>query len=272
MSSGFRDALRERLTLRALFSWLAVLAIFHFFLESTGPQLAITTLTTVSAGLTDLVSDVYNLRKSVTNAGLGIQMIISASALLVFDDGTMLFPAAFFAIGGWFILNAVQTVRHEGATVSGTSQDGHDVYRDYVARRVYDILDDRPQTRRELDESLESEDAVVDAAIDRLLDNDAIQQVGSEFRISSSSDSGGITRIQRGTTGLIQRIARPILLEFEGERSDDLDIDRGGPRGTTIEGRTGSSHGTDSRTKHDNPGPREGSVGSNRQRKSESTR
>ncbi|WP_227379687.1 hypothetical protein [Haladaptatus halobius] len=110
-------------------------------------------------------------------------MILSAVALLVFENGTVLFPAAFFAIGGWFILNAAQTIRHEGATISEANLDGHDVYRDYVVRRVFDTLDGRPQTRRKLGESLEAEDAVVDAAIDQLQDNDAIEQVGSEFRI-----------------------------------------------------------------------------------------
>ncbi|MGA9401915.1 hypothetical protein [Haladaptatus sp.] len=151
-----------------------MLAIFYFFLESTAPQLATTALATASAGLTEFLSDAYDLRKPVTHAGFGVQLLLGGVALSVFDDGSVLFPAAFLAVGGWFALNAVQTVRHEGGTVPETTRDGHDVYREYVAKRIYVILDDRPPTRCELGDSLDADDEVVDAAIDRLLDRDAI--------------------------------------------------------------------------------------------------
>lgn len=270
MSTAFGDALRERLTLRAVFSWLAALAIFHFFLESTAPQLATTALVTVSAGLTDLLSDAYDLRKSVTHAGFGVQLLLSGVALSVFDDGTVLFPAAFLAVGAWFVLNAIQTVRHEGATVPETNRDGHDVYGEYVAKRIYDILDDRPQTRRELGDSIEADDEVVDAAIDRLMDRDAVTRVRSEFRISPSADSDGLTRLQRRISVVLRRIARPITLEFEG--SDGAHVNRDDSRGTTIERRTARSRETDSRTTHDDHGSHEVSSDSNRQREFESAK
>ncbi|WP_231188844.1 hypothetical protein [Haladaptatus sp. DYF46] len=272
MSTAFRDALYERLTLRTLLSWLTMLAIFWIFLDSTIPQLAIMTLTAASMGFTDLVSDTYDLRNPVKYSGFGIQMILSGGALLAFEEGTIMLPAIILVIGSWFILNAIQTIRHEGATIPETDRDGHDVYRNYVAGRLYDILKERPQTRRELDESLDADYEVLDAAINQLLDRDTITQNGSEFRLATSPDPNGLTRIQEWTTGMLQRIARPLSLELEQETSNHNRVDRDSTRVTPVERENDSFQATNTRTDHDRPDSQNNGTSSNREQEPESVR
>jgi hypothetical protein len=211
MSTRLDEALRDRLELRTVIVWFTLMAALYYFGTSL-PQLATTTVMSAVLGLNKILADTYDLRESVKYVGLGAVAVLSGVVLL-FVEGSVLLPVAFLLIGSWFVLNAVQTVRHEGATEP--PRDGHDVYRDYVARRVHETLKERSQTRRELGESLDADDEAIDIAVERLLDRDVIERTGSEFRVSSSLARSRLDHVRIRIAGMARRIARPIAIEFD---------------------------------------------------------
>lgn len=243
MSTSLGDALRERLELRPVLVWLALTAVLYFF--GTPPlQLAATTVMSGVIGLYDVLADSYDLRESVRHVGLGAAMVLGGGGLLMFDESSVLLPVTFLVLGVWFILDAIQTVRHEGITEP--SRDGHDVYRDYVARRVHETLKERPQTRRELGESLDADDEAIDMAVEHLLDRDVIKRTSSELRVPPSTDRSRLDHARGWIAGMISRIARPITIEFDGSTRADQRDDR-------TDRNSSDSHdvGTDTDREHD---------------------
>lgn len=225
MSVSLVDALRERLELRPVLVWLALMAGLYFL--GTPPlQLATTTVMSGVIGLCSVIADSYDLRESVRHVGFGAAMVLGGGGLLVFDESSVLLPVTFLLLGGWCILDSVQTVRHEGVIDPEVTRDGHDVYHDYVARRVHETLKERSQTRRELGESLDADDEAIDMAIERLLDRDVIKRTGSEFRVSLAEDRSSLDHAYAWVAGMVRRIARPITIEFERDTSDSTRVDQ----------------------------------------------
>jgi hypothetical protein len=209
-------------------------------------------------GLSELVTDVYDVRQSVRHAGFGIYVLISGAALLLLgDSGLVALPVAFLLVGTWFVADAVQTVRHEGATEDEPT--GREVYRDYVGRRVHEALDDGPRTRRELSEALDADDGAIDAALAKLRSRGVVVREGSAFRVVDSDDEGVAARV----AGLGRRIARPLTLELDSAGSDDEGtVDR---KGGTVD-RTGTPSGRESRR---DPGGNDGTAGGERRQNGE---
>ncbi len=211
MASALRSELRERLRLRAVLSLAALLALFRLVLDASLPQLATMTATVVAGSLSDAVVEAYNLRDDVEHLGFAPVAFIGGGALLVYDDGSLWASVLLFVPGVWVVLDTVQTIRHEGLVVEDATRDGHEVYREYVGRQVHGALRDEPLTRRELIDRLEPDAADVDAAIDDLLEEGAIERRGSALRVAESSD---FTTLGDRLEWLVRRVARPIAIEL----------------------------------------------------------
>jgi len=220
MPSTLREAVRERLTLRSVVYFLVAMAILRVAVDASVPQLAVTAALSLVTGAADVVRDVYDVRQSVTSAWAGVVAVVGSSVLLGLGEGPFWFSVTFLLVGAWFLLDAVQVVRHEGLTEDEPT--GREVYRNYVGRRIHEALDEQPHTRRELFDALEADDETVEAALDRLQERGVVVREGSEFRLDASDDDGGVLAgIRGGLVGLARRIARPVTLELKSR--DDAD-------------------------------------------------
>lgn len=217
MPGSVLDALRDQFSFRTLLVGIGLLAALHVIFDASIPQLATMVGLGFVASVADAVSDAYDLRRSVERAWIGMTAVAGAAVTSAVADGSGRFPVAFLVVGVWFLLDAVQTIRHEGAIVDDEQRDGWDVYHDYVARRVHEALEERPMTRRELDEALEADEDAIDAALDRLGERDVVVRAGSEFRVAKADPDGWAGRTRYWSHRTIRRIARPLLLEFEND-------------------------------------------------------
>ncbi|WP_436929331.1 MFS transporter [Halosimplex halobium] len=241
MADSLRDALRERLGFWPALQWIAVGVVLWHLLDPSPAQFVTTAVSMAVFGLSELVTDVYDVRQSVRHAGFGIYVLISGAALLLLGDSALVaLPVAFLLVGAWFVVDAVQTVRHEGATENEPT--GREVYHDYVGRRVHEALDDGPRTRRELSEALDADDGAIDAALAKLRSRGVVVREGSAFRAADRDDDGAAARV----AGLARRIARPLTLEL----GDGGDADGAGPEGGSID-RAGTVRGRDDRADRD---------------------
>jgi hypothetical protein len=256
-AATLREAVRERLTLRAVVYFLVAMAILRVVVDASVPQLAVTAVLSLVTGAADVVRDVYDVRQSVTGVWAGVVAVLGSGALLALGEGPLWFSATFLLIGAWFLLDAVQVVRHEGLTEDEPT--GREVYRNYVGRRIHETLDEHPRTRRELFDALEADDETVAAALDRLQERGVVIQAGSEFRLVATEDDGALAGIRSALAGLARRIARPVTLELGSEEDEPGDS-------TTAEASVGSTDPSRS-TNGDTP-----SRGTERARKRERER
>ncbi|ELZ29593.1 hypothetical protein C475_01551 [Halosimplex carlsbadense 2-9-1] len=233
MSESLRDALRERVTVWATLQWAVALAVLYHLLDPSPAQFLTTTVSMGVFGLSELATDVYDVRQLVRNAGFGVYALVGGAAMLLSGPNVVAFPVAFLLVGTWFVLDAVQTVRHEGATEDEPT--GREVYHDYVGRRVREALDEGPRTRRELTEALDADDEAIDAAVETLESRGVVVREGSAIRAVDPDDDGIAARV----AGLARRIARPLTLEFRDEGCDAGDPERGTVGRTAGEGRDG---------------------------------
>jgi biotin operon repressor len=244
MPSTLREAVRERLTLRAVVYFLVAMGILRVAVDASVPQLAVTAALSLVTGAADVVRDVYDVRQSVTGAWAGVVAVLGSGALLGLGEGPVWFSVTFLLVGAWFLLDAVQVARHEGLTEDEPT--GREVYHNYVGRRIHETLDEQPHTRRELFDALEADDETVEAALERLRERGVVIQEGSEFRLDDSDDDSGVLAgVRSAVVGLARRIARPVALELKS--GDDAD---GGstPAGSDASSRSASSDGPRRRT------------------------
>ncbi|WP_459191639.1 MFS transporter [Halosimplex sp. J119] len=257
MAETLPEALRERLSFRAALQWVGLLAFLWYVLDPSPAQFATTVLSMAVFGLTELVTDTYDVRQSVKNVGLGLYALVGGTAMALFDDGSPWLPVAFVLVGLWFVADAVQTVRHEGATEEEPT--GREVYHDYVARQVHEAVEERSYTRRELYETLEADDEAVDAAVERLESRGVVVREGSSIRATEPDDSGRLGK-------LAARIARPITLELE--RGDEGNDDWSTVESGSSDGGRPSGRGE---REQQRGGEREHQKGSERERERETT-
>ena len=214
MSAALRDELRERIRLRSVLIGGGLLAALHVLFDASVAQLATTAVTGAVIGLSEAVEEAYDLQSGVRSLGLAGVTLIFGIALLLFDDGIWWLPAAFLVVGAWILLDAVQTLRHDGLAADDDARDGEAVYRTYVARRIHETLAERPRTRRELAEALDADDADVDRALDALRERGVLEREGSELRVSST-EKGPLESTRERIGDGANRLARPLALEFE---------------------------------------------------------
>lgn len=215
MSEPLRDELRDRFTARSVLLGVGVFAGLYVLFDAALPQLAITVVTGAVVGLSEAVADAYDLQ-SGRSLGLAVVTLVSGGALWAFGDGSPWLPAAFVVGGAWLLLDAVQTLRHDELEADGEdARDGEAVYRTYVERRVYETLDERPRTRRELTEALDADDEDVERALDALRERGVLDREGSELRVSSPSERGALASTRERISDGTSRLARPVTLELE---------------------------------------------------------
>lgn len=237
-----RDALRERLTAKSVGTALVFAAGFHHFFGASPIQVAATMLVGAVVGLADVAQDAYDVREAVAHGLNGAIAFAGTGLLYALGEGPPLwFLALFGSIGAWFLADAAQTARHEG--VVERERDGRDVYRDYVARRVHETLEERPRTRRELRDALDADAEAVDAAVADLRERGVVVEKGSELRLDETDESAG-ERVANRLAGLARRIARPVALEFRESDDESPARERAGPTATV-------DHATDSTTDAD---------------------
>ncbi|MBX0287360.1 hypothetical protein EGH22_13570 [Halomicroarcula sp. F28] len=218
MSHRVLDALRTRCNGSTVLGVAVVVAVLWVF-DVSPTSLATTLMVAGITGTTSVVADAYDLRDSVERAGIASLGIFYGVSGVVLEDEPVWLPAGLFALGGWFVLDAVQTIRHDGATVPDDDRDGDEVYQSYVTSRVHETLQDEPHTRRELGEHLAIEEPYLDTAVARLRDREAVVKRGSELRVVER-DTGWWASSRRWLARFVGRISRPVTIELSDGSSD----------------------------------------------------
>ncbi|EMA46659.1 MFS transporter [Halococcus saccharolyticus] len=234
MADSVRAAIQDRIGFRAILTWLGFVAITFWFLDGSIAQMGTSLVMTVVLGLSELLSEVYDLRGEVRSFGFGLVALLSSVALFVLGGtGTWWLPVLFAAIGGWISLDAVQTLRHEGLTVgdddTDETPDGRDVYHDYVTRQVDETLREERLTRRELSTALDPDDAAIDRALAELDDRDLLVREGSELETQSPPEPGTMARARDLAATAAARLARPLTVEFDDESTTGDETERYDP-------------------------------------------
>ncbi|NHN59967.1 MULTISPECIES: MFS transporter [Halorussus] len=215
MSEALRDELRDRIGLRPLLFSAGLFAVLHVLFDASVAQLAVTAITGAVVGLSEAVEEAYDLQAGVRSLGLAVVTLVSGVALLAFEDGIWWLPAAFLVVGGWLLLDSVQTLRHDGLAADDDDvRDGEAVYRSYVERRVHETLTERPRTRRELFGALDADDRDIERALDALRERGVLDREGSELRVSSF-EKGRLAAARERLGDGTRRLARPLALERE---------------------------------------------------------
>jgi len=219
MSHPLQEALRSRLTVGTVFATCGV-AAFLWWLGLSPATIATTAVAGSVTSVTGVVADAYDLRNSVENGAVGAVAVVYGVATLAFGDQPVWFPVACLLVGGWFLLDAVQTVRHEGVTVPDDDRDGDAVYQSYVTRQAHEAIQDRARTRRELDDALDADDPYIDTAVTRLRERGVVVRRGSEL-CAAETDTGSSSRVRQWFRDAGTRIARPVTMEFGARGSGD---------------------------------------------------
>lgn len=214
MPDTLRDELRRRVGLRSVLIGVGLLVGLRVLFDASVAQLGVTAVTGAISGLTGAAEEAYDLRSGVRWFGLGAIAVVFGAALFAFDDGAAWLPAAFLLVGVWVLFDAVQTLRHDGIRADETERDGSEVYHTYVVRRVHEVLDERPRTRRELSEAVDSNDEAIDRALDTLRERGLLDRNGSELRVSSPEE-GVLAMAREKISSGSSRLARPVTLERE---------------------------------------------------------
>ncbi|MEZ3117396.1 hypothetical protein RYH80_15885 [Halobaculum sp. MBLA0147] len=261
MSRTLSDAVAERLTIRALTETTLALGVLWVVLDPSPLQFVTMLVSVGVVAATDVVGDAYDLRESVRHAGLGVYALLGGLGMVVLPGTTLVeasadatgpealaVPVLFLLAGLWFVVDAVQTARHLGATRD--TLDGRAVYREHVRHRVREALAERPRTRRELLEALDADPEDVTTAVQTLRDRGVVTRSGSELRLPTESrDEGRLDRLRDRLVAVGRRLARPISLErgHPTAESDDTSssTDRTAPS-ADADGTDSSSNGTDS--------------------------
>ena len=233
MADSVRAAVRDRVSYRALLTWLGFVAVSFWLFDRSIAGIGTTLVTAVVLGLSELLTEVYDLRGAVRWLGFGLVVLLSATALFALGNsgGIWWLPAVLAGVGGWMALDAVQILRHEGLFIDddGERPDGRDVYHDYVTRKVDETLRERALTRRELSTALEPNDEALDRALAELDDRDLLVREGSELRVRSPPESGALARARGLAATAAARLARPLTVEFADEPLADDETDRYDP-------------------------------------------
>jgi hypothetical protein len=221
MADSVRAALRERLRLRTVLVWFGFLAFIFWFLDSSTLQLGMALASASVFGFLEILTEAYNLRSEVESLGLGLVTLLGGVSLFVFGGSNSDMGAAvtFVLIGSWLVLDAIQMLRHESwkDTDDHGDRDGHEVYREYVVKRVDEELRERALTRRELGDELDADDTAIDHALDVLTERGLLSRNGSELRVSSPPRPGALERARSGIAAPLARLARPLTIEFADE-------------------------------------------------------
>lgn len=233
MADSVRAAVRDRVSLRAALIWLGFIAFSVWFADGSIAQVGTSLVMGVVLGLSELLSEVYDLRGEVRSFGFGLVVLLSGVALFTLGSsgGVWWLPVLLAGIGGWIALDAVQTFRHEGLFIAddGEDPDGRDVYHDCVTREVDETLRERPLTPRELSTELDPDDAALDRALAELDDRDLLVREGSELRVCSPPEPSALARARGLAATGAARLARPLTVEFDDEPSGDDGVDRYDP-------------------------------------------
>ena len=221
MADSVPAALRERATTRAVASWLLLVAVLYWLLGVSALQVATSLATGLVVGAADLLVEVYDLREEVEGLAVGLVSMVGGTALTLLEGGSPSAGIPILAVGGWVFIDALQFLRHEGVRDPSRERDGHDVYREYVTRRVHQAVADEPRTTRELREALDADAEAVDRAVETLLDRGAVELAGSELRTTRTerADRGRGASARVTVVGWLRRLLRPITVEFDSESS-----------------------------------------------------
>ncbi|MFC5971542.1 hypothetical protein ACFPYI_09385 [Halomarina salina] len=230
MFAPLRRTLRDRLGLRSVASALLFTVFLAWLFDQSFGSAVESAAAAALVGGSGLVADAYGLRDEVRGLGFGVYVFVAGVALALLDP-TPYVGEAFAVVGAWLLLDNVQTLRHDGvAEPEREPADGEEVYRQYLAQRIRDRLDERPHTRRELREAFEETPDAVDEALALLEERGLVDREGSEFRTRERQSRGPVGRA-------LARLARPLTLELrdDGDRSAVGDVP---PTGSRVADRT----------------------------------
>jgi len=247
MADSVRVAVRDRMSYRAVLTWLGFVVITFWLLDGSLAQAVTSLVTTLILGLSELLTEVYDLRGAVRWFGVGLVALLSAAALFALGSsgGVWWLPALLAGVGALIAFDAIQTLRHEGLFIDNddANPDGRDVYHDYVTRKVDETLRERSLTRRELSTVLDPDDEALDRALAELDDRDLLVREGSALRVRSPPEPGALVRARGLAATAAARLARPLTVEFDDESPADDGTDRYDP--TPERADSGSRSATD---------------------------
>ena len=216
MLAPLRRTLRDRLSLRSVAGALVFTLFLAWLFDQSFGSAAESAAAAALVGGSGLVADAYGLRDEVRGLGLGLYVLAAGVALALLDP-TPYVGEAFAVAGAWILLDNGQTLRHDGvAEPDRDPADGAAVYRQYLAQRLRDLLDERPHTRRELREAFDETPDAVDDALALLADRGLVEREGSEYHTRERPSRGPVRRA-------LARLARPLTLELRDDADDAED-------------------------------------------------
>lgn len=162
----------------------------------------------------DVLARAYDFRRAVTGLAHGCLCLVTGGGLVVAYDPPLWAAAVVFGCGGWFLVDSVQVLRHEGLSLA--AWESHDVSPAAARRRVQGTLWERPMDREALAKACDLDPAVLDRAVETLLDDDDLVRDGDRLRATSPppDSTAGLYDL---VTGLPRRLARPLTIEFGSE-------------------------------------------------------
>ncbi len=242
-----RKEIENRIDARSILM-LAVVAWMSVEVFDAAPeQFAATLIGSAIAGGAGLVADAFDLREGVRYGGLGLASLFGGVTLFL-AEGSTLIPAALGLVGVWLALDGVQSVRHGGIDERGDPQpDGEAVYRQYLQRRIRELLGDRSRSGTELYEAMDADTEDVDAALAELRDRGLVSLRGGVYHRSTPDSPGRLARGRNWIAGSLRRLAQPVTVEFHdgdpyGETEEtraDTATSNGGWDGRSTDERSG---------------------------------
>jgi hypothetical protein len=230
-----REEIEDRIDGRSILMLAVVAWVSVEAFDAAPEQFGATMIGGAIAGGAGLVADAFDLQEGVRYGGLGLASLFSAVALFV-AEGSTLIPAALGLIGVWLVLDGVQSLRYGGIGERDDPQpDGEAVYRQYLRRRIRELLGDRSRSRTELYEVMDADTEDIDATLAELRERDLVSLRGGVYHRDAPESPGGLARARNWLIRSCRRLAQPVTVAF---RDDD-------PYGQTE--KAGADTGTSSR-------------------------
>lgn len=224
-----REEIENRIDARSILMLAAVAWMSIEVFDAAPAQFAATLIGSAIAGGAGLVADAFDLQEGVRYGGLGLASLFGGVALFV-AQGSVLIPAALGLVGVWLALDAVQSVRHGGIDERDDPQpDGEAVYRQYLRRRIRELLGDRSRSGTELYEAMDADTEDVDAALAELRDRNLVSVRGGVYHRDAPESPGRLARGRNWIARSLRRLARPVTVELhDGDpygETDETDAD-----------------------------------------------
>lgn len=183
--SDLLDAVRERVGVDTLVTAAVLVGLWTVVLDAGPVEVA----ASLAATALVVVPDAYDIG-AARHIGLGFAAVLGAGVLAAVGDGAPWVPVGLGVVGVWLSADAVQTLRRAPDPGPGAAADGREVYHQYVAGRIQELLDEGSRPRLGVAAELDADREAVDPALALL-----VERGGGDYRRSTptvaASSAGG---------------------------------------------------------------------------------